>query len=80
MILFRVYQSGQTQSKLTLSQNFQCTSLKENHQLFAKKKKIVHFNSSVDRKIVNLAFVEVKELYCGVLLPAICPKLHFQVN
>jgi hypothetical protein len=78
MILFRVYQSGRTQSKLTLSQSFQCTSLKQNHQFSAEKN--VDLNTSVDTKIVNLAFVEAKELYCGVLLPALCPKLHLQVN
>jgi len=52
---------------------------KRNPSVFRRKKN-VHFNSSVDTKVVNLAFVEVKELYCDLLLPALCPKLHLQVN
>jgi len=39
MVLFRVYQSARTQSKLTLSRSFQCTSLKENHQFSTEKNK-----------------------------------------
>ena len=34
----------------------------------------VKFNTFVDTKIVNLAFVEAKELYCGISQPALCPR------
>lgn len=50
-----------------------CKSKRKPSVLYRKKKHI-HFNALVDTKIFNLAFVEARELYCGILQPALCAR------
>lgn len=47
---------------------------KRKPSVFYREKKNVPFSTSVDTKIVNLAFVEARELYCGIFQPALCPR------
>ena len=41
-------------------------------------KKKVHFNTFVDAKIVNLAFLGSKELNYGILKTALCPRFALE--
>jgi hypothetical protein len=50
---------------------------KRKPSIFHMKKK-VHFNTFVDAKIVNLAFLGSKELNYGILKTALCPRFALE--